>query len=196
MASALPRTSDVVIIGGGIMGASIAWHLARRKSGRVTLLERSTIASGASGKTGALLRRHYSNRPEATLAHLSLHVFRRWQEVVGIGDCEFVESGLVFTLGKGVDQARNLASLRANVEMHREIGIKSELLCPEDLLILQPFLDTSDLLAATFEPESGYVNAVSATRSMAHAAITAGASVIETLPRSSVGLRRRPDRWG
>src|SRR5215207_7040120 len=108
------------------MGASIAWQLARRGIGKVTLLERSNIAAGASGKTGALLRQHYSNRPEATLAHLSLQIFRNWSEFVG-GDCGFVESGLVFTLAKGPNQVRNLASLEMNVSMQREIGINTQI---------------------------------------------------------------------
>jgi sarcosine oxidase subunit beta len=172
------RTSDIVVIGGGIMGASIAWHLARRGIGKVTLLERSTIASGASGKTGALLRQHYTNRPEATLAHLSLQVFRNWSEIVG-GDCGFVESGLVFTIAKGPNQARNLASLEVNVAMQCEIGINTQIVTPSELLDLQPFLDISDLAAATLEPNSGYVNAVAATRSMALAAISAGVEIIE-----------------
>jgi sarcosine oxidase subunit beta len=163
------------------MGASIAWHLARRGAGRVVLFERETVASGASGKTGALLRQHYSNRLEATLANLSLQVFRNWGDVVG-GDCGFVESGLVFTLGQGPDQDRNLESLRSNVEMQREIGIKTRVVTPEELLDLQPFLDVSDILAATFEEESGYVNAVAATRSMAHAAESAGATIVEGAP--------------
>lgn len=163
------------------MGASIAWHLARRRAGRVVLLERETVASGASGKTGALLRQHYSNRPEATLAHLSLQVFRNWSDVVG-GDCGFVESGLVFTLGEGPDQDRNLVSLRSNVEMQRAVGIKTRLLTPKELLDTQPFLDVSDILAATFEVESGYVNAVEATRSMAQAAASAGATILEGVP--------------
>ena len=81
--SASPPTSDVIIIGGGIMGTSLAWQLARRGAGRVTLLERSVVAAGASGKTGALLRRHYSNRPEAILAHRGWQTFAAWPEIVG-----------------------------------------------------------------------------------------------------------------
>ena len=77
------KTADIVIVGGGIMGASLAWHLARRGAGRVTLLERSVIGAGASGKTGALLRRHYSNRPEAILAQRGWQTFAAWPELVG-----------------------------------------------------------------------------------------------------------------
>ena len=62
MAASFPTSADVVVIGGGIMGTSIAWQLARRNAGRVVLLEKATIAAGASGWTGALLRRHYTNK--------------------------------------------------------------------------------------------------------------------------------------
>src|SRR5829696_8853431 len=95
-----PTSSDIVIVGGGIMGTSIAWHLARQGERRVTLLERTSIASGASGRTGALLRQHYTNRHEATLAHYSLALFRNWSETVG-GFCGFENSGLLVTIPKG-----------------------------------------------------------------------------------------------
>ena len=64
------ESADVVIIGGGIMGTSLAWQLARRGAGRVTLLERAVVAAGASGKTGALLRRH--PRTQVIWAHCGL----------------------------------------------------------------------------------------------------------------------------
>ncbi len=181
------KSSDIVIIGGGIMGASIAWHLARRGVGSVTLLERSTIAAGASGKTGALLRQHYTNRSEATLAHLSLQVFREWSDRVG-GNCGFVESGLVFTLAKGPNEVHNLASLERNVDMQRKVGINTRIVTPGELLEIQPFLDVSDLAAATFEPCSGYVNSVAATRLMAIAAIAAGAKVVENCEVAGIKL--------
>src|SRR4029079_4705116 len=87
------HTADIVVIGGGIMGTSLAWQLARRRGTRVLLLEqsgicgggrrgllreRSVIAAGASGKTGALLRRHYSNRPETILAQRGWQTFAAW----------------------------------------------------------------------------------------------------------------------
>jgi len=183
--SAITRTSDIVVIGGGIMGASIAWHLARKGAGKVTLLERSTIAAGASGKTGALLRQHYTNRPEATLAHLSLQVFRNWPEIVG-GDCGFVESGLVFTLPKGPALDKNLESLWSNVVMQRKIGIKTRILSPGELFELQPYLCVEDLAAATLEEESGCVDAFAATRAMTTAAMNAAVDVVENCEAVSI----------
>ena len=65
------------------MGASLAFALTRLGQRDVLLLERRTLAAGATGKTGALLRQHYTNVPEATMAHLSLQTFANWSEVIG-----------------------------------------------------------------------------------------------------------------
>ena len=80
------ETADVVVIGGGVNGTSAAFWLARAGAGRVVLLERGYLAAGASGKSGALVRMHYTNEPESCLAYESLQVFRNWAEIVG-GDC-------------------------------------------------------------------------------------------------------------
>jgi sarcosine oxidase subunit beta len=166
------------VIGGGIMGASIAWHLARRGAGRVSLMERATVASGASGKTGALLRRHYSNKPEALLAHLSFRVFENWPEVVG-GDCGHVPTGIVVTVDTGPGCEGNLERLHRNVELQNSLGIDSRVVTPAELKELQPFTRVDDIAAAAYEPTSGYVDAIAATRSMAAAAMRAGAVIHE-----------------
>ena len=59
---------DILIIGGGVMGTSIAWQLARRRAGRVMLLEKSFLGAGSSGKSGAIIRQHYSNRLTVSMA--------------------------------------------------------------------------------------------------------------------------------
>jgi len=79
-------TADVVIIGAGVNGLSTAFRLAQRGAGRIVVVERTHIAGGASGKSGALVRMHYSNAPESELAQKSLLVFQEWAAIVG-GDC-------------------------------------------------------------------------------------------------------------
>ena len=69
-------TADVVIVGGGIVGASTAHYLARKGLKGVTLLEREAIASGATGRTGGLVRMHYTNRAETQMALWSRGVFQ------------------------------------------------------------------------------------------------------------------------
>ncbi len=72
----MPQTCDILIVGGGVIGTSIAYHLAARRVGRVVLLEKSYLAAGSSGKSGAIIRQHYSNRLTAAMGAVqSLRVF-------------------------------------------------------------------------------------------------------------------------
>jgi len=69
--------ADVVVVGAGVVGASVAFHLRRLGVGDVVLAERRAPASGATGRSGALVRTHYTNEPEAALAIAALAVVRR-----------------------------------------------------------------------------------------------------------------------
>jgi glycine/D-amino acid oxidase-like deaminating enzyme len=173
-----PAHADFVVIGGGIMGASIAWQLAARKAGRVVLLERSVIAAGASGRTGALLRQHYTNLPEAALVARSLTIFRHWSDIVG-GDCGFQPSGLIVTVPTNDRFAGNVDRMRRTATQLRSIGVAIEVVDAGTLHELDPAARFDDVTHATFESESGYVDAIAATRSMVDAARRAGVSVFE-----------------
>jgi len=81
--NATTRTADFVILGAGVMGASIAFHLARRKAGSVAVLDKDHVGSGGSSRSSALVRMHYSFAPEVQLALVSLKMFQHWREVVG-----------------------------------------------------------------------------------------------------------------
>ncbi len=172
---------DVAIVGGGIMGTSLAWELARRGAGRVVVFERKTVAFGGSGRTGALLRRHYSNEPEAILAQRGWETYAHWPDLVG-GDAVHTACGLIFTCDTGDACAGNLDSLRANVAMQNRLGIPSRVVTPDELRDLQPFAVWDDVRLAAYEPDSGYVDAVAATRGMARAAVAAGAEIREQAP--------------
>lgn len=171
---------DVLIIGGGIVGASLAWHLARRGAGRVLLLEKHIIAAGASGKTGALLRRHYSNRPEAILAQAGWETFAHWPDVVG-GEPVHTPSGLVVTIDAGPGFEANVERLHRNVALQNAVGIPARALTAAELRDLEPRAEATNLVAA-YEPDSGAVDAVAATRGMARAALQAGATIREGSP--------------
>jgi sarcosine oxidase subunit beta len=174
----MPASYDIAVVGGGIVGASTAWALGQRKAGSVALFERSVIAAGASGRTGALLRRHYSNEPEARLAMLGQSIYRDWPDHVG-GECGFVPEGVVVTVDSSPGHERNLEFLRANVAMQNRLGISSQVVTGDELQAMQPFLATGDIPLASWEPDSGYVNSIAATRSMAEAAARSGVEIHE-----------------
>lgn len=174
----MAERAEVVIIGGGIMGASLAFALATLGVRDVLVVERGTLAAGASGKTGALLRQHYTNVPEATLAHLSLQTFRNWDDVVG-GDCGFAETGSIVTVATSGADAGNIERMRRVIAMQNRVGIKSEVVTADQLFELQPFSNVDDIAVAAYERESGYVDSLAATRGMAEAAIRGGARFAE-----------------
>src|SRR5271165_5227471 len=104
----MPETGGILIIGGGVICTSIAYHLARQRVGRVVLLEKSYLGAGSSGKSGAIVRQHYSNRLTAAMAQQSLRVFERFAEQFG-GPPVFTRTGMALIVND-----RDRAGLEAN----------------------------------------------------------------------------------
>lgn len=190
MASGFGTAYDAVVIGGGIMGVCTARQLALCGAGRVLLLERTTLASGATGKTGALLRQHYTNEPEARLAHESFQVFANWHELIG-GECGHIPHGLVVTVDMGPGNGANADRMRRNIELQNRVGIDSRVITAAELKELQPFASVDDIEIAAYEPRTGYVDSIAACRSMAAAAIRAGVEIREWSP--VVGIEANDD---
>ena len=148
--NSLPKTADIVILGAGVMGASIAFHLAKRKVGNIVVLDKDHVGRGGSGRSSALVRMHYSYPPEVQLALISLRVFQNWQEVVGApGD--FRKTGFV-----RIVHPNETARLKLNVEMQRKLGATVDLIGKQDLQQLEPDWNVDDVEFAAYEPDSGY----------------------------------------
>lgn len=144
-------TADVVVIGAGIMGASTALHLARRGL-KVAVLERKFVGAGSTGRSSAVIRQHYSNELTARMALHSLQVFQNFSEAVG-GESGFTADGFVVLVAN-----KDRVGLEANVALQRSIGVHTEVLSPEALRDLLPGFELADLVAAAYEPESGYAD--------------------------------------
>lgn len=160
----MAETADVVIIGAGVNGASLAFHLARAGAGRVVVLEKSVAAAGATGLSSGLVRMHYTNEVEARLARASFEYFRHWSDIVG-GDCGFVETGFIRTVAP-----HNVEKLRATVAMLQRIGVATELIDPAQLHDLAPAMRTDEITLAAYEPHSGYADPSATTLSLLEAA--------------------------
>ena len=150
MTSTNRKTADIVILGAGVMGASIAFHLAKRKAGRIVVLEKDNIGQGNSGRSSALVRMHYSFPPEVQLAVKSLEVFNHWKELVDeTGD--FHRTGFLRIVPNG-----DLDVLRANVAMQKKLGVNVELVDQAQLQEIEPEWHFDDVTTAAYEPDSGY----------------------------------------
>jgi sarcosine oxidase subunit beta len=164
------RTADVVVIGGGVNGASIAYALASRGVS-CALVEKGALASGASGRSSALVRMHYTNEWDARLAWASYPVFRDWAELMG-GPPVFTRTGFVTVVGPAYAE-----HLRKNVDMLRGIGVDTRAITPTELRELQPFANVEDIGAAAYEPDSGYANPAETVEGLRRRAEALGATI-------------------
>jgi len=119
----------------------------------VIVLERQAVAAGATGRSSGFVRMHYDLASESALAFASLPYFHGWAEVVGAGDCGFVRTGFIQLVPAGLAD-----HLRANVEMHRRLGIDSVLIGAEDVARLLPGAVVDDVSVAAYEAASGYAD--------------------------------------
>jgi sarcosine oxidase subunit beta len=170
----LPRTADVVVIGGGVHGASLAYHLARKQAGRVVLVERKFLASGPTGRSTALVRRYYAMDFYTRTASAAADVFQRWAEVIGGGDPGFQQVGLVILAA--ADEAPHL---ERNTLRARELGARVKLVTPEDVKALVPAIAVDDVALAAYEEESGYADPSSTTGALATRARELGATIVQ-----------------
>jgi glycine/D-amino acid oxidase-like deaminating enzyme len=146
----LPKAADIVIVGAGVMGASIAFHLAKRKAGTIVVIDKDHVGRGGSGRSSALVRMHYSFAPEVQLALISLGMFQNWPDIVGQpGD--FRKTGFV-----RIVHPSETERLKRNVEMHRNLGANVELISGHDLHDLEPDWNVDEVELAAYEPDSGY----------------------------------------
>src|SRR5215210_6633068 len=177
----LPSSAGVVIIGGGVSGLSTAFQLAKRGVQDVVVLERCHLGSGATGKSGALVRCHYANVPEARLTHESLCIFSNWDEEVGAGTAGFSPIGFVQVVAPEHEER-----LRQNVADQQAIGIETRVVDREELREIDPYLHTDDLTFAAYEPGSGYADPNATLHGLARAAKDLAVRVFDETPVTSI----------
>jgi sarcosine oxidase subunit beta len=175
----MAETADVVVIGGGSTGTSLAWQLAQLGAGRVILLERRGLAAQATGVTAGIVRTHYTHETLARMALRARQVFENFDDEVG-GESGFRQTGFLALLGPD-----DVDTVAANIAMHRDLGINAYILAPEEIREIEPRLALFGIGAAAWEPESGYADPVRTTLSFANAARRHGAEL-----RIGVGAER------
>lgn len=181
----MTQTYDAIVIGAGVMGASIAFHLAERGL-KIAIIERKVTASGATGHSSGLVRMHYDLAAESELTFKSYKLyFNNWKERVG-GECGFMQTGFM-----QIAKREHEDKLRGNVANQQRIGINTSVISADDVKKLVPDFLTDQFDFAAYEPDSGYADAVLTTNSFIEAAKRNGATLIQncevTAIHTSVG---------
>jgi len=167
------KTADIVVVGGGVNGCSIAFHLARRGARNVVLIEKGHVASGPTGRSSGVVRQHYTQEALSAMARDSVRVFERFGEEVA-GDAGFVQCGVVFLASDD-----NADVLEASIEMHQRIGIRESMLSADELQAMDSHLAADDVECGAWDPDGGYADPTLAANGFAEAARGLGVDILQ-----------------
>lgn len=166
--------SEIIVIGGGCVGTSITYHLAKLGAKGVVLLERDHLAWGATGKSSAIVNMGVWNasKPLTQMLLESIRVFHNFERQVG-GRSGFTETGWI-----GVSGTAHEERVRRVSAFQKELGAVTKLVSPSEVKEIALGAFTDDLKVAVYEPQSGYADPVDTTNSVAASAEKLGAKIL------------------
>jgi sarcosine oxidase subunit beta len=183
----MTETAEVVIIGGGAMGTSVAHHLAARGLTDVLLLEQATLGSGSTSKAHGGIRLQFADAVNIQIMLRSVPAFERFHEEVGT-DVAFEQVGYLILIGAEA----SLRTFQDAVALQQSHGVPVELVSPDDARAAVPQLVVDDLLAATWCPRDGHATPESLVQGYAAAAAARGVKINQG--REVTGIRRSGGR--
>jgi sarcosine oxidase, subunit beta len=170
----LPRTAGVVVIGGGVVGCSIAYHLARRGQTDVLVLERDAVGAGTTSKAAGGIRAQFATETEIRFSLESRRVFETFAEEFGV-DPGYTRIGYLFLV---TDEA-DLRGFEARMALQRGLGVDVRRLAPDDAARLVPGLRVDDLVAAVWGPDDAMAGPAEVTDGFARRARALGVRIVE-----------------
>ena len=181
-----PHRASVLVVGGGALGVSAAFHLAEAGVTDVVLLESHALGSGSTCKAAGGVRAQFSDQVNIELGHRSLAAFRQFPQRPG-QEIDFHEVGYLFLL----DDPQTVAAFERNVDLQNELGVPSRMLSVEQALQLSPLISPDGLLAAAYSPTDGHCTPESVVLGYASAARRHGAILIPHCP--VIGIESNSD---
>ncbi len=175
--------ADVVIVGGGIIGASTAYNLAMSGIKDVVVMEKDLLAQGSTGLSVGGIRQQFSHPANIRLSRESVRVFKNFKEELGV-DIGFCQAGYLFLAQKQATWQEFLFS----VETQRQFSVPVEVLNPDEIRRRWPYLKCDDIMGATFGPEDGYADPYLVAMGFAAAARKQGVRVEELTRVTAVRL--------
>jgi len=170
----MEKSADVVIIGGGVIGASIAYHLAKKKAGKIILLEKGQLGEGSTSRSAGGIRTQFSTEINIRFSLESLKTFEGFGEEFGV-DPEFRRIGYLFLATTELE----MEIFKGNVELQRKFGIPVDLLNPDEMKLRWPYLRLDDILGGTFCSWDGYAGPSEILSGFATGAKRGGAKICE-----------------
>ena len=167
----MKKTADAVVIGGGVIGCSILYHLCVQNMNNVILLEKDVLGSGSTGRSQTICRTHYSNEITSIMARDSLNIFNNFSEIVG-GQSGFVNTGYIVVVNQS-----DTDGLRNNLRMQQNLGINTSEIDSAQLRDIAPMIRTTGDELLAWEPDSGYADSYQVTTSFANRARDMGADI-------------------
>jgi sarcosine oxidase subunit beta len=162
-----------VIIGGGVMGLSTAYHLARAGVTDVVLVEQGELGSGSTCKAAGGVRAQFSDRVNIELGARSLRTFETFEETFGQG-IDLHQVGYLFLL----EQPEHVEAFEKNIALQNELGVPSRLIDVAEAKALSPLISTEGLIAAAYSPTDGHCTPESVVSGYAGAARRAGSRIV------------------
>ena len=170
----LPRSASAVIIGGGVVGCSIAYHLARRGARDVVVLERESVGGGTTSKAAGGIRVQFAHETEVRFSLESIQVFERFKDEFG-ADPGYTKIGYLYLLA----EPRQLRAFETRIALQRRLGADVRVLTPDDAKRLVPALRVDDLVAGVWGPQDGMAGPAEVTNAYARRARELGATILE-----------------
>lgn len=167
------RDAEVVVIGGGSSGTSIAYHMAKLGQKGVFLVEKSFLAFGATGRSAAIIRCHYPHKETSKMALKSLRFFEKFDKIVR-GRSGFIKTGLLVIVAP-----RDEGKLRQTVDMQKEVGVKVRALSRDDVAKMEPRISVDDIAIGAYEPQAGYADSSAYVTSLGAKAEEMGVKILQ-----------------
>src|SRR4029450_1786182 len=176
-----PRTASAVVIGGGVVGCSIAYNLARRGLPPVVGVEPETVGSGTTSKAAGGIRVQFPTETEIRFSLEAIRVFERFQDEFGV-DPGYKKIGYLFLVS---DQTQ-LAGFEGRITLQRLLGCDVRVITPDDAQKLVPALRVDDLIAAVWGPGDGLAGPAEVTAGFARRARELGVKIVEGIRVQSI----------